>query len=827
MVLIQRIALGCALALMPAPVLAQSFTGAGPLRALVLPTEPRGSAAGPFTGALPPQGAPVLADEAGPRAAVRPAPRREPANPTEIVRPLPANLGGFRLAGEWARSEWAVHLTAAQAQAVTRFRLRHFTAISALPEASHLTVMVNDTVVHQQPLHKVGALVASEIAIPPGLLQPGYNAVRIMAQHRHRVDCSPAATHELWTSLDGAQSGFVLPAEAARKGLLGFADLASLVPAADGSLPIRIRLDGKLSAAMMSRALRAAQLVALSSGTLQPVVSFGDAEADAAGVTLVVGTRDDLSTLADLAPMPAVPGGSHGFLAPVPRQTAELAPVYAASGRDLAEIDHALDRWSAQLAARSLQGTAAGLVAARRMAGLAVSGEGERISLAMTGFADMAFTGRVLKVGLDLVMPADILPADYDRLILNLAGSHSADLAAGASILVEVNGALAATQQLGKSTANALDRNEIFLPLRLLRPGHNRIAITAEIAARRDATCAPGLAPEEKRLELLAASELVLPRIARVGRMPELALALNGGLGTETGSHERVLHVPAPDRQAMAAAATLTTRMAVVAGRPVPHVLMLTPPTADARDLLIVAPAPQLDPDMMRQAGLDPEAVRQAWQAQTSPDQPLARRQRHPDDELSAGCLLPQGAEMGADRALPVQGQGRAPASLPGLSLARLWQMASLPEGALPRFVSPRAEAAPSLVAPDAVLLLAQGLMPGGRTVTIVTGASPAALALGVQCLGPGGSWPAVGGQLAALRQDETIAVQRSGAAIRYVSTQPPAVGNLRLVAAGWFSLNPIVYMAMSLLLGLIVAVATLWLVKNTGRPQEPGRRQE
>jgi hypothetical protein len=159
--------------------------------------------------------------------------------------------------------------------------------------------------------------------------------------------------------------------------------------------------------------------------------------------------------------------------------------------------------------------------------------------------------------------------------------------------------------------------------------------------------------------------------------------------------------------------------------------------------------------------------------------------------------------------------------------LARLWQMASPPEGALPRFLSPRAEAAPSLVTPDAVLLLAQGLMPGGRTVTIVTGASPAALALGVQCLGTGGSWPAVGGQLAALRHDETIAVQRGGAAIRYISTQPPAVGNLRLVAAGWFSLNPIVYMAMSLLLGLIVAVATLWLVKNTGRPQEPGRRQE
>jgi hypothetical protein len=127
--------------------------------------------------------------------------------------------------------------------------------------------------------------------------------------------------------------------------------------------------------------------------------------------------------------------------------------------RDLAEIDQALDRWSLQLAARSLQGTTAGLVAARRMAGLAVSGEGERISLAMTGFADMAFTGRVLKVGLDLVMPADILPADYDRLILNLAGSHSADLVAGAGPDI-ADPAMTAVFFVGKSPDLSKDLGE-------------------------------------------------------------------------------------------------------------------------------------------------------------------------------------------------------------------------------------------------------------------------------------------------------------------------------------------------------------------------------
>ncbi|MCU0885642.1 MAG: hypothetical protein MUC44_11980, partial [Beijerinckiaceae bacterium] len=87
--------------------------------------------------------------------------------------------------------------------------------------------------------------------------------------------------------------------------------------------------------------------------------------------------------------------------------------------------------------------------------------------------------------------------------------------------------------------------------------------------------------------------------------------------------------------------------------------------------------------------------------------------------------------------------------------------------------------------------------------------------------------WPSVGGQLAVLRHDGSIAVQRNDAAIRFISSRTADIGNLRLVAAGWFSLNPFVYMALSLVLGLILAAATLWLVRNTGRPQQTERRPE
>jgi cellulose synthase operon protein B len=53
---------------------------------------------------------------------------------------------------------------------------------------------------------------------------------------------------------------------------------------------------------------------------------------------------------------------------------------------------------------------------------------------------------------------------------------------------------------------------------------------------------------------------------------------------------------------------------------------------------------------------------------------------------------------------------------------------------------------------------------------------------------------------------------------VRYLETQPRSFGNTRLIAAGWFSLNPAAYVISALLMAGILAMTTLSLIRNSGR---------
>jgi hypothetical protein len=63
----------------------------------------------------------------------------------------------------------------------------------------------------------------------------------------------------------------------------------------------------------------------------------------------------------------------------------------------------------------------------------------------------------------------------------------------------------------------------------------------------------------------------------------------------------------------------------------------------------------------------------------------------------------------------------------------------------------------------------------------------------------------------------KTVAADSS----RLVVTQPLSVGNVRLIAASWLSLNQGVYVILSLIVSLALSAATVWLIRNTGRKQE------
>lgn len=741
---------------------AQTFSGLGPVRALVLPG----------------------AEEAAPTEAAPSARRPAPAAPT--LRRFPSVVAPLRLWGENGEITWALFVTEAEARGGGRIEIGYLAAVSVLPEASTLSIHLNGQTLGTAAIEGARGLRRVVVAVPPGALAPGFNAVRVETRQRHRVDCSVAATYELWTQIDPDSTGFVSAAQGlvgsgladaglADQGLADPADLAAAAVSADGSVPIRLLQTGdRLTEQDVERLLGALQDVALAGRFAQPAADFGRMPEGGAGLALAVGTADQLAAAIDLAALGPVTGPRLALLP----GTAERRPILVATGVDAAQVARSLDAL-AQLRDTAPRGTPEGLRALADAGGHRIAG-GESVTLADLGLADAHVAARTHRIAFDLTLPHDVLAADYDRLTLDLDGTYPAGLAPGAQISVEINGAQAGSVPLPRSGGERFTRRSLFLPLRLLRPGLNRVSLLAELPRDADRACPADTAGEPERLVLRASTRLTVPPLARVARQPDLAETLSAGFPYAQASRRPTLSVPAPDRDSMAAAATLAARLGVAAGRPIPFQFAAgrTPP---AGPTLVVSPAPLLDLRTVSAAGLDPQAVRAAWTgrealAASQADLPSARRRALRSDAVAACRAAPTPT-------VPVPAQ--AGTDLGGAS-AVLTQAVTGPET-------------------DDLL-------------TLVTAPSAAALREAVDCLVHPRVWHSPQGRQAVLSASDGGVTSRLDEAPRYVATVPPSPLNLRRIVAGWLSLHAGTYGLFALLLAGGLAGSTQLLVRNLGR---------
>ena len=498
-----------------------------------------------FTGGLP-----------SPSAFPTPVPAKpaiEPTRSATVLRYLPSTIEGLKLTGEIGDLNWPVYVTAAQAAAASHFRIGYVSAVSILPEASTLEIRVNDVVVGTQPIDAAQGFRALDVAIPVGLLKTGYNSVSLSVQQRHRVDCSVAATYELWTKIDPTETGLVLAGDVATVSSLS--DIAALLPRADGTLPIHIVMAGKTNPVHLRHLIRATQVIALATRAQQPSVDFGSSVVDAYGVNLALGTREVLGRIPQLAGLL----GTAGPLATLVPASAIGRPTILITGSTEAEIETAI----ASIAeAAPAVGSVSGLDAAARYPGTSTSGN-ERLHFADLGIKSQDFSGRFFRKSFNLVLPADFLASDYNRGTFDLAGGYAAGLTRDAQVRVDVDGRSAGVIKLPYAQGDVFKHNQLFLPLSLMRPGLNRIDIFAETPRPEDADCTASAA---KRFLLLEASDIVLPPFAHVQRLPDLAVTISGGLPYTQGKARLV--VPKPDRDTMAAALSLTARAAIAAGTP-------------------------------------------------------------------------------------------------------------------------------------------------------------------------------------------------------------------------------------------------------------------
>ncbi len=784
-----------------------------------------------------------------PRPAAKPAPAATasapeataPASATDLVRHLPSTLEGFRVTGETGELQWPVYLARNQAEGSLRFRLTYLSAVSDLDEASSVTLKINGRAVSSAPIDAPQAAKSVDFPIPPGFLARGYNAVSLVFKQRHRVDCSVPATYELWTQVDRTQTGLLL--DAATTDGSDLTDIPALLPNADGTLPIRIVLAARTNPAQIGRFITAVQRIAIAGHFLQPSVEFGSFADDPRGLNLVIGTREALRALAPVA----TAGGSAGPFAKLVKVGASARPTLLVTGSDDAEVDAAVAQIGADLAP---EGTPSGLLAAAIYPGLRTQG-GSRLRLADFAVGAQEFSGRFLHRGFDLALPADFLAADYAHGTFDLAGGYAAGLAPDAQVRIDINGHNAGQVKLANTHGDVFRHNQMFLPLSLLRPGLNRVEVLAETPKVADTTCDATAAAGAARFLLLDSSELQLPTLARIQRLPDLSLLAAGGQ-PYTGGHPK-LFVPKPGKEAMGAALSLVGSAAVAAGQVIPFEFTTVAPVDDTGSTLIVAPAQALDRAVMEDIGLDPAAVQAAWrdqvQAQPSKGDPERARWWRGQGDNPAACRVSHATASGVGSKV-VDAVDRAPAlfthapsvsaKAEGDDLFERWnttvygplswrdRITAVP-GQIGTWISRRVTALswPSLpqvadsgIGPRASLILAQGFSAAtpSHVTTIVTAPDAATLKASIACLTDPQVWSKVHGRLSVLDAANGGLVVTEADHFRYTSEGGSSLGNIRLVVAGWFSLNPIAFVVLAFLTALCLSGTTLVFVRGVGR---------
>ena len=729
------------------------------------------------------------------------APTREGGEMIHRLGPDPHQL---RFEGENTAKSWTLYVTAAQAQTRARIHLSYSNAISVMPEVSTLAISVNDVAVAQTPIAAASDPGSVDVELPRGLLSAGYNNVRVAVTQRHRVDCGLEATYELWTQLDPATSGLTFPG-LADSNISTLDDLAALSPDATGAVTIRAVVSDSADPEAIDLALSAVQAVVIRAGVARPSVEIVDALDARPGLWVIAGTRDDLRArhlqeFARNSDEPVLAGGD------VPGRV-----IVVASGADLKQTRDIIDRI---LPARRVEVQAATPSAARGLAnvnGLPIGGD-TRVSLHDLGVQTEEFNGRLFRSTFDILMPLDFYAADYDKLTLSISAGYAKGLLPSAQVLVRVNEREAGSLPLRNPKGDLFRDRPISISLAALRPGVNRIVIEAQTPTPEDAACdVRNLMDAKKRFVLFDRSELIMPTIARIVRMPNLAVTLSSGFPHQGNGAGR-LFLAKHDRATLGAAATFLSRAASISRRiSAPRV------TFDREDIksdsaLMVGSIEDFSPDVFDVFGIDYRALKETWtRAEPNVSEVPGVSANSASDAAGSPAVFDQWAE--GVKAEPEKFGSQA-------SLRAIYdRYFNVHRGDFALLRDPPAK----IEAPEkSSLLLAQAHAPirGPFTWTLVVGASEQALARDMRSLVAPSNWNQLEGRAASFSpRSGAKNVARSDEAY-FVQTQTLTPANLRLVAAGWLSSNIDFYVIAVAFAAVILGFVTMMAVRAHGAKQ-------
>lgn len=719
------------------------------------------------------------------------AERAEAAAPaTEMRRFLLAD-GRIFLSGETAARAWGLHLTQAQAASPVRLRLGYRNSLVVAPEASRLQLLVNGTLVIDEPVRSADGFSELAADLPEGLLRAGRNDIAIRAWHRHRTDCTIASTYDLWSEIDPSRS-YLSFADPAAATLSSFEDLRTLGPDAEGRVRVSIVAPAITSDDIRAEIMRLAQAVALHINL--PDLDFSvhaDPAQDDATLRVLLGSADELAQLGGNLGITAPTGPVAAFLPAREGQPATLL----VSGRNREDWTTAIERMTASVD-RPVGQMRDVLVTEPWQAPDAPMIYGARdLSLAELGIRSEQFSGRRHTADFRFAVPADFFADSYGEARLLIDAARSEAVLPGSLINVYVNGSIASATPIVTSRGGVIDRRPINLTMRHFLPGLNHIRIETILVTQQDAVCLPGAtADTTTRFALFDTSRFVVPDFARIGRQPDLAAF--GGVGFPYGQAQEPVAIVTEraDAAGLSAAANMLARMALSAGRSIRAVFTASADAARSRDAIFIAPINGVPAGVLGQVGVTEES-RTAW-------------------NVSHGQAAPADGGRRADaEAWRRELEGRG-----WFGDVRNWFSRTFEITADMLRFAPRADVAFTPSDP-AILMVAQGLNPAGNGVwTLATAPDAAMLEEGMKALTDLDVWRGLSGHLLTLESDLETVHAVPATRSRFTETRPPSFGNYRLVVANWLSSNILSYALVLVLACLMLGIATSMLMSRLGR---------
>lgn len=721
-------------------------------------------------------------------------------------RPLAMMDDVLRLNGEQSVDERAIFLTQAEALRATAFRVSYLSAVSNLPETSRLTVRINDQTVGELRLDTSAAESIATLAIPPGVVVPGYNSVRLIASQRHRVDCSVQATYELWSTISLNRSGFL--GLQSTPALRRIADLPALAASGVERTPIRLRLAATAEATELDAAMRAINAIVLAAGIQRPIIDVAEARGEGPGIDLVLsGNPPAGSTSLDREP-----GLSYLHDAVTGRTTLTLS-----SGPDR---ERTLQRLIEAANTANKMGSEPGRRALANTIGRPVR-EGVRLSFSELGFESRAFDGNFFQSSMRLTMPSDFFAAPYGAARLDLESIFLGAAAAGRRVNIRINDQIAAVVPVNQGGSSQLEQSRVDLPIQMFKAGANTVTVEADMTGSDRACDATAPRPSHPRLLIAGTSRLSFGSLARVTTLPSLSATLSHAYPYLGREQPTTVAVSSASPAYLNAAMTWIGRMSAAARAAVPV--------------------------NFRFGGLDdPGTSGLFFGPPGEASQTLARSMMATEPTVATEAAMREietsDAAAGTEMALAATGEGSTTSLAERLRVGAVGSLAgSLLRGDLgpittwlddfgliERDMRKRAGDASPLLASDGLTILQEiGAMPpqSWRGVferrplpdikTMILASDPEVLDALIAKATTAHAWSRFNGEAALLRLESWAPENRAAQERHYLPTAYPSPANLRLSVAGWLSLNQSYYLGGLIMLSLLLAVTTALVLKG------------